>query len=434
MDRKNVKKDEKMNSNKVRIIMLWNIIFLSCLTIAALLFAMFVFFRLRVRGTDGIRKFYSDAQLRSIREEAAERERQIILAKMRDSLESGQGTTLMLRQVFSDQMVVVSEGKYYFYPVKEDVEKNIIPSGMLICEDGKTVEYKGSYPSMTLSHGALISDDNGRIDWDRLSQSDVSELTIRAGKLRSGGFDPDRQFERNYAEAGKWNIPVMLCLEVDKPCSESVLSRAVDEMMSLISRVESSGEESPDKEAADSDDTDKEAADTEDTGKEAADSDDTGKEAADSDDTEKEAEDTEVVDKEKSGQENSSEHMGEAEKENEPASGAAEEDAVTVVIRIRNVENISNNEKDYKKWTDTVSGLCKILEKKGLKPMVGGSIHTFAAQLDISGAAEYDRWLIDHEMAVSFPYSISCWEYSRDGRLNGVPGDALLYARIQLRE
>jgi hypothetical protein len=66
--------------------------------------------------------------------------------------------------------------------------------------------------------------------------------------------------------------------------------------------------------------------------------------------------------------------------------------------------------------------------------MVGGSIHTFAAQLDISGAAEYDRWLIDHEMAVSFPYSISCWEYSRDGRLNGVPGDALLYARIQLRE
>ena len=394
MDRKNVKKDEKMNSNKVRIIMLWNIIFLSCLTIAALLFAMFVFFRLRVRGTDGIRKFYSDAQLRSIREEAAERERQIILAKMRDSLESGQGTTLMLRQVFSDQMVVVSEGKYYFYPVKEDVEKNIIPSGMLICEDGKTVEYKGSYPSMTLSHGALISDDNGRIDWDRLSQSDVSELTIRAGKLRSGGFDPDRQFERNYEEAGKRNIPVMLCLEVDKPCSESVLSRAVDEMMSLISRVESSGEESAEKEAADTEDTDTE----------------------------------------KSGQENSSEPMGEAEKEIEAASGAVEEDAVTVVIRIRNVENISDNEKDYKKWTDTVSGLCKILEKKGLKPMVGGSIHTFAAQLDITGAAEYDRWLIDHEMAVSFPYSISCWEYSRDGRLNGVPGDALLYARIQLRE
>ena len=414
MDRKNDKKDEKMNSNKVRIIMLWNIIFLSCLTIAALLFAMFVFFRLRVRGTDGIRKFYSDAQLRSIREEAAERERQIILAKMRDSLESGQGTTLMLRQVFSDQMVVVSEGKYYFYPVKEDVEKNIIPSGMLICEDGKTVEYKGSYPSMTLSHGALISDDNGRIDWDRLSQSDVSELTIRAGKLRSGGFDPDRQFERNYEEAGKRNIPVMLCLEVDKPCSESVLSRAVDEMMSLISRVESSGEESAEKEAADTEDTEKEAAETE--------------------DTEKEAADTEDTDIEKSGQENSSEPMGEAEKEIEAASVAVEEDAVTVVIRIRNVENISDNEKDYKKWTDTVSGLCKILEKKGLKPMVGGSIHTFAAQLDITGAAEYDRWLIDHEMAVSFPYSISCWEYSRDGRLNGVPGDALLYARIQLRE
>ena len=380
MDRKNVKKDEKINSNRVRIVLLWNIIFLSCLTIAALLFAMFVYFRLRIHGTDGIRKFYSEAQLRSIREEAAERERQVILARMRDSLESGQGTTLMLRQVFSDQMVVVSEGKYYFYPVEDGVEKNIIPSGMLICEDGKTVEYKGTYPSITLFHGALISDDNGRIDWDRFSQSDVGEVTIRAGKFKSGGFDPDRQFERNYGEAKKRNIPVMLCLEVDKPCSERVLSEAVGETIALISEVDSPDEKG-------------------------------------------------------SGQDDSKEEQGDqAGVESEPASDAAEEEEVNVVVRIRNVEKISDNEKDYEKWTNTVTGLCKILKKSGLRPIVGGSIHTFASQFDITEAAEYDRWLIDHEMAVSFPYSISCWEYSREGRLNGVPGDALLYARIRIKE
>ncbi len=387
MDRKNVKKDERVNSNKVRMFLLWNTIFLSCLTIAALLFAMFVFFRLRVRGTDGVRKFYSDAQLRSIREEAAEKERQVILARIRDSLESGQGTTLMLRQVFSDQIIVVSEGKYYFYPVKDGVEKNIIPSGMLICEDGKTTEYKGTYPSLTLSHGALISDDNGRIDWERFSQSDVAEVTIRAGKLKSGGFDPDRQFERNYEEAEKRNIPVMLCLEVDKPCGESAMSEAVMQIMSLISEEKSAYRKAPDQEAADTGDTDHEESGQEETGE---------------------------------------------DKEN--AAGAADEEDVTVVVRVRNVETISDNEKDYRKWTDTVSGLCEMLSKNGLRPMIGGSIHTFAAQLDITEAAEYDRWLIDHEMSVSFPYSISCWEYSREGRLNGVPGDALLYARIQVKE
>lgn len=402
MDRKNVKKDEKGNSNKVRIFLLWNTIFLSCLTIAALLFAMFVFFRLRVHGTDGIRKFYSDSQLRSIREEAAERERQIILAKMRDSLEAGQGTTLTLRQVFSDQIVVVSEGKYYFYPVAEGVEKNIIPAGKLICEDGKTVEYRGSYPSMTLSHGALISDDNGRIDWERFSQGDVDEVTIRAGKLKSGEFDSDRQFERNYEEAKKRDIPVMLCLEVDKPCGESVMSEAVGHMLSLISEHAS----------ADQKDTDKK---------------DTDKENREKEDTDKEDADTGDTDHEESGQ-------AEAGQGEEAAAGEAEEENVTVVVRVRNVEKISDNEKDNRKWTDTVSGLCKMLKKNGLSPMVGGSIHTFAAQLDITEAAEYDRWLIDHEMSVAFPYSISCWEYSRDGRLYGVPGDALLYARIHVNE
>ena len=201
MDRKNNKKDETSNPNRVRTAYLWNIIFLSALTIMSLVFALFVFFRLRTRGTDGLRKMYSDAQIRKIREDAAERERQVMLAKMQNALESGKGTTLMLREAFTNQIIVVSEGKYYFYPVDENVEKTPVPSGMISCEDGKTVEYSGTYPEMTFLYGALISDDNGRIDWSRLAASDISEVTIRAGTLKSKKFSADGQFERNCRKA-----------------------------------------------------------------------------------------------------------------------------------------------------------------------------------------------------------------------------------------
>ena len=46
----------------------------------------------------------------------------------------------------------------------------------------------------------------------------------------------------------------------------------------------------------------------------------------------------------------------------------------------------------------------------------------------------FDRWLIDHEDTASFPYRFSFWEYSREGHLDGVPGDSFLYARITMPE
>ena len=395
MDRKNNKKDETSNPNRVRTAYLWNIIFLSALTIMSLVFALFVFFRLRTRGTDGLRKMYSDAQIRKIREDAAERERQVMLAKMQNALESGKGTTLMLREAFTNQIIVVSEGKYYFYPVDENVEKTPVPSGMISCEDGKTVEYSGTYPEMTFLYGALISDDNGRIDWGRLAASDISEVTIRAGTLKSKKFSADGQFERNCRKARENNIPAMICVEVEDPSGQDVIAETADRIEKMASEnglADVAGSASGDSGTADS-----------------AASDSSAKNAAE----------------EKPG-------ASPAAAGGEPA--APEESKPTVVLRIRNVEKLAENEKDRGKWTETVSSLCGELEARGFRVMVGGSIQTFAAQIDISEIAGYDRWLVDHEMSVSFPYSISCWEYTRDGRLGGVPGESLLYAKFLIGE
>ncbi len=474
MDAKKVKKDKALNPNKVRTIYLWNIIFLSLLVIVSLLFALLVYFRLRTKGTDGIRTLYSDQQIRMIKSEAANREHQIMLAKMRSSLESGEGTTLMIREMFSDQMVVLSEGKYYFYPISDDVEKNRIPSGLLTCEDGRKVEYRGTYPSMTLVHGALISDDNGRIDWDRLLQNNIDELTIRAGRLEAKKFTEDLQFERNCSEALKKDMPFMMSLEVDSPADEDVVSKTAEKIYDMVSQsglmeksAKNNGAESDTAESKEESGT---GVSEEKSGAgKSEEKSGTGvsEEKSDAGEPKEESGAGEPKTGSVKGEPQGESPVGETKEgsgaggpkaesvKGEPGSdsadkapgssgtetgadeklavkeAAAKDDAnPTVVLKIRNVEKISENDRDRDLWTETVSSLCKKLEEKGLRVIVGGSNQTFAAQIDISRISQYNRWLVDNELTIVFPYSVFCWEFSRAGRLNGVPGEASLYAKM----
>ena len=116
--------DSAENPNRKRSFYLANIIFLCSLTILSLVFAMIVYFRLRTKGTDGVRRFYSESQIEQIRENASEETRKEVLLKVQSSLASGESTMQMLRDLFEDRIVVVSGGRYYFFPLLEKVEKN----------------------------------------------------------------------------------------------------------------------------------------------------------------------------------------------------------------------------------------------------------------------------------------------------------------------
>ena len=402
MSRMNNQRDPSDNPNRKHSMYLFNIIFLSCLTIASLMFALFVFFRLRTRGTDGIRQFYTKGQISKIEETDAVNARNDLLLEIQSSLESGRTTTQMLREIFSDSIVVVSGGRYYFYPLAEDVERNSLDAGELIAAEER-VSYGGESHSVQVSHGVLLSDNNGKVDWGRLADSGIEEVTVCAGILDERRFVPDQNFERNCRYAVEKGKRISLSLEVHGPAGRE----SVEEAMAAIRAVTDlyGFRDLPEKDKDQEEISAEE--DPEDRGSEQSGSpaEDGGDSAGDSD--------------------------GE---ENEPVSGREGAIDPVLVLRIRTVEELSDDGEDREEWTDCVKELCRASDDAGIRPVIGAGLFTSAAQIDMEELADQERWLIDHEETASYPYSFSFWEYSAEGSMEGVPGKAILYARIEVSD
>lgn len=383
------------NPNRRHSLYLANIIFMCCLTIVSLVFAMVVYFRLRTRGTDGVRQLYTKGQIKSIEENAASNARNDLLLEIQSSLESGRSTTQMLREIFDDSIVVVNGGRYYFYPLADDVQKNPLEAGSLFQSEG-TVLYTGETPSARIRPGILLSDNNGKVDWDRLGGSGIEEAMIRVGILEDNRFVRDQQFERNCEKAAAREIKISLCLDVEGMPGEESMKEALAafrEMADLYGiRKEALGQQ-------------------EDGGTEPV----RVSAAVAGADTE-----------ESSAAESTGADSGDVftQGEIDPA----------FLLRIHSAEVLSDDGSDKKAWTEMLEQLCKMTEKEGGKPILGMNLFASAAQFDLTSLAEYDRWLIDHEETASFPYSFLFWEYSAEGDMEGVPGKAILYARVDVED
>lgn len=394
MNQINNKQEAAENPNRKRTLYLFNIIFLCILTILSLVFAMIVFFRLRTRGTDGIRQLYSQKQIEKIEETSAANARNELLLEIQSSLESGRSTTQMLREIFDESLVVVSGGKYYFYPLEEDVEKNTIESGTLHVSEG-TVVYTGDDSSIRLSHGILLSDNNGKIDWNRLADSAVEECVVNVGFFKDNRFVRDGQFERNCRLAVEKGKHISLCLEMLQAPDEDAVAQgleAVKEMTDLYGLRPIPEGLLP----ADSGEAKEQSS--------------AGVDAGDAAATQESSEDEETGDS---------------------SEGAIDP---TLLLRIRTEEDLSDGNPDKEEWTDSLKNLCQSTEKQDMLPVIGASLLTSAVQIDLSAVSSYDRWLIDHEDSASCPYSFSFWEYSTEGSAEGVPGKAIMYVRLTSTE
>ena len=371
----NQKKEAVDSARKKRSFYFMNIVFLSVLTIVSLLFAVFTFIRARTKGTDGFRQLYTDSQIDRIRQDAALEERNAVLLQIQSSLESGKGTTRMLREVFEDSIVVMSGGKYLFFPIADDIERNPLAPDMLSQQDG-IVRYQADSPAVKISQGVLLSDKNGRIDWDRLADSGISETMLTAGTISESGFSQDAQFERNCRKASEKGIPWSISLEISGPAGEEALSSALEWIRAAREEYGAPTPEDPD--------------------------------------TEEEEPETAA-------------EPGQDAEKTERETGRA---ASRILLRIQTREIRSEEGKEQGHWTKTVRNLCRMIEKEDLVPVIGAGMYTFAAQIDLPAVAEYDRWLVDHEESVIFPYSFSFWEFSSEGAMEGVPGSSILYGQV----
>ena len=431
MSKKNLKKEQADNPNRIRSLYLANTIFLCCLTLVSLAFALFVFFRLRTRGTDGYRQLYSDSQIESIKESAAAEERNALLLQIQSSLESGRSTTRMLREIFSDSIVVVSGGRYYFYPLADGVDPNVIEPGALY-QDGEGVAYAGGLSGVSLEEGILVSEDNGRVDWDRLADSGIKEVTVTAGTITENGFRPDQELERNCLKAQEKGLRLSLCLEIRDPADRETVSEAVEALTARGLLQAGTGAERQEEETAG--DKEEPAGDKEEPGGGAPGD---GEAEPDPDSAgagEQEPGGDPAPDAgEKAGggpaQPGAAEENAGAEASETADAGTGPEAGSQVVLRLREAEELSDDGGDKREWTETVRMLCDRIEEAGGAPVIGGGLFSFAAQIDLQKLSAFDRWVIDHEEAVSFPYRFSFWEYSAEGHKEGVPGTCMLYVR-----
>lgn len=382
MSQINRNQESAENPNRRHSFYLINTIFLCCLTIVSLLFALVVVFRLRTHGTDGIRQLYTKGQIETIEENAASNARNDLLLEIQSSLESGRSTTQMLRDIFNESIVVVSGGKYYFYPLAEEVEKNPLTSGTLSQNDGMVV-YSGDNPSALISRGILLSDNNGRIDWDRLADSGIEETTVTAGVLTENRFIRDQQFDRNCEKAASKGKRISLCLEVAEPPEKEAASEAFIAVREIMDKY--GIRELPDAE-----------------------------------------EQMQAVRAQAPAE------AGTGSTQVSPSEAAGPGGAVdpVLILRIRTQEELSDDGTDKDAWTKSIKELCKTTQENGLNPVIGAGLYTSAAQIDLASLSEYDRWLIDHEETSSSPYSFMFWEYNAEGDMEGVPGKSILYARV----
>lgn len=213
------------NPNVRRSLYYANIIFLCFLTIISLVFAMFVFFRPWVGNKNNKKRLYSESQIEEIMEASAREERGELLSQMQSYLESGDSAVTAMRKVFPDMIIAVQGEKYRFFPASDKIEKNQFGADAFSKEKDEII-YKADTPAAYITKGAYISDDNGRIDWDRLAGGGLDEVMICAGSVNAEKFVPDEQADRNCRKAVQKGISAGLSIEMDEPASEEVLAEA----------------------------------------------------------------------------------------------------------------------------------------------------------------------------------------------------------------
>lgn len=154
-----------------------------------------------------------DALIETAVEEAKEKTGKKVgeefLASLKARMASGESTTDMLRAFFPEEIVVADTGRYYFFPILEELAKNTYdPDAFEKDEDGVMHYFQDGE---RVSHkGIDVSRYQEKIDWAKVADDEVEYAFIRLGirGYTTGEIMEDESFQRNIEGALKNNIDV----------------------------------------------------------------------------------------------------------------------------------------------------------------------------------------------------------------------------------
>ena len=214
---------DKSNSNHRKVFYFLNILFMCMITAASLAMAVILFIRLeRLRSEEKVEgTVYTDGQIEKIKYEASQQERNRILLDIQSSFESGNSTISMLRDLFPGDLVVMWEGRYYFYPVDRNLQMNPFSATDFKLVENGGMEYIGEDPSVKVNRGVDVSSLNGEIDWTKVSEDRIAFAMIRAAVRNSDGeLERDEMFEENMNGAKSVGIRTGCYVDLDAAAEE----------------------------------------------------------------------------------------------------------------------------------------------------------------------------------------------------------------------
>lgn len=96
--------------------------------------------------------------------------------------------------------------------------------------------------------------------------------------------------------------------------------------------------------------------------------------------------------------------------------------------------------KDHEARTDGLSGerftknckvFCDAVETAGYDAMVYANMKWMAFTLDLEQLTAYQKWYADYEAVPQCPYEFSMWQYTEEGKVNGIEGNVDINLRLE---
>lgn len=165
-----------------------------------------------------------DAEIAS----ASESGRQEVLSTIRSGLETGENSMVeVLRPLYPDDLVVVSNGQFHFVPIDTSLKQNDYTiENLNILESG---EYQYLTDGQVVSHkGIDVSSHQGEIDWEQVAADGVEFVFIRAvyRGYGSGKLVEDEMFETNVEGALSAGLKVGVYVYSQAITEEELLEEA----------------------------------------------------------------------------------------------------------------------------------------------------------------------------------------------------------------
>lgn len=150
-----------------------------------------------------------DALEFNAKQESSEKTEQL-LAQIRNIMDEGNSAYYLLRTLYPDEIVVVSNTGFDFYPIDKNLKLNTYNLDSFK-QDDETKEIIYDNPSDNVkAHKSIdVSSFNEKIDWKKVAESDVDYAIIRCGYRGSseGKLMLDSTFEYNLNQANENDVP-----------------------------------------------------------------------------------------------------------------------------------------------------------------------------------------------------------------------------------